>query len=93
MKTSHKTAIVFFCVSAIVLLAYLSRAVAIITKIITALIPVAIIFASSVYKLALWFRYRNDPIQRERVDYSGQIYPEAIRQFLMDEKHSEGEKN
>jgi hypothetical protein len=39
----------------------------------------------SIYKLALWVRYRNDLDKRELIASSGQMYPKRLRQFLMDE--------
>jgi hypothetical protein len=39
----------------------------------------------SIYKLALWFRYRKDSDKRELIASSGQMYPEKLRKFLMDE--------
>lgn len=39
----------------------------------------------SIYKLALWFRYRKDANKRELIASSGQMYPKRLRKFLMDE--------
>lgn len=39
----------------------------------------------SIYKLALWFRYRKEPEKRELIASSGQMYPKRLRKFLMDE--------
>ena len=39
----------------------------------------------SIYKLALWFRYRKEPDKRELIASSTQIFPKKLRQFLMDE--------
>ena len=39
----------------------------------------------SIYKLALWFRYRKDAHKRELIASSGQMYPKRLRKFLMDE--------
>lgn len=46
----------------------------------------------SIYKLALWFRYRHDPKKREQVVYSGRNFPRRIRQFYMDEKPDDNKK-
>lgn len=39
----------------------------------------------SIYKLALWVRYRKDPDRRELIASSSQMYPRKLRRFLMDE--------
>jgi hypothetical protein len=56
------------------------------------ILPFVLILGLSVYKLAVWFGYRNDPEKREGVVYSGQIYPKKIRRWLMDEKDNEDKK-
>jgi hypothetical protein len=39
----------------------------------------------SVYKLILWFRYRDDPVKREALISSGQVYPKRLARWLLDE--------
>lgn len=51
-----------------------------------------IVVGLSLYKLVIWFRYRHDPEKRERIVYAGQIYPEKIRRFLMDERVDDKKK-
>jgi len=46
----------------------------------------------SIYKLALWFRYRHDPERREQIVYSGANFPRQLRRFFMDEKHDDNKK-
>jgi hypothetical protein len=45
----------------------------------------------SIYKIWLWWGYRNDPAKRQTITFSTQLYPEKLRRFLMDEQH-EGDK-
>jgi hypothetical protein len=39
----------------------------------------------SIYKIALWFHYRNDPEKRERVVYTFQNFPKELRRWYMGE--------
>ncbi len=78
---------------AVILLAFLlSRAIAGIVADMIGIGLLALILGLSLHKLVLWFRYRNDPEKRETVVYSGQIYPEKVRRFLMDEKMDDDKK-
>jgi hypothetical protein len=43
------------------------------------------IIVGSVYKLALWWRHRGDPVKRERVASLSQVYPARLRRFFYDE--------
>ena len=45
-----------------------------------------LLVAGSAYKVGLLVRHRNDPEKRERLVSSGQVYPDAIRKFILDEK-------
>jgi hypothetical protein len=93
MRQQHKINIgLCILVAAVVLLAFLSRAIAGFAADMTRIGILALILGLSIYKLVLWFRYRNDPEKRERVVYSGQIYPEKVRRFLMDEKMDNDKK-
>lgn len=39
----------------------------------------------SLYKLILWFRYRDDPAKREALVSSGQVYPKRLAKWIFDE--------
>jgi len=41
--------------------------------------------ALSLYKLILWFRYRDDPVKREALISSGQVYPRRLAKWIFDE--------
>jgi hypothetical protein len=41
--------------------------------------------ALSLYKLILLFRYRNDPVKREALISSGQVYPKRLAKWIFGE--------
>ena len=87
MKREHKINLgLALLVLAVIFITLSSSAIARVAGIIFSIVILAQVIGLSIYKLALWFRYRNDPVEREKIVYSGQIYPEKIRRFLMDEK-------
>ena len=54
----------------------------------TGLIDVAIlalVVGGSIYKLALWWRYRKDPVKREQVVFSTPFFSSKWRKFFYDE--------
>ena len=46
---------------------------------------VAGIAALSLYKLILFFRYRNDRVKREALISSDQVYPKGLARWMIDE--------
>lgn len=93
MKREYKINIgLSLLVVAVIFLVFLSRTIAGIVGTMIRITILTLVIGLSIYKLVLWFRYRNDPEKRERVVYSGQIYPEKIRRFLMDEKMDNDKK-
>lgn len=93
MKREYKINIgLSLLVVAVIFLVFLSRTIAGIVGTMIRIPILTLVIGLSIYKLVLWFRYRNDPEKRERVVYSGQIYPEKIRRFLMDEKMDNDKK-
>ena len=53
----------------------------------------AMIVALALYKVILWFRYRKDPIKREALISSGQVYPKRLAKWIFDEDADTGAKN
>ncbi len=51
------------------------------------------VIIGSVYKLALWWRHRDDPVKRERVASLSQAYPARLRRFFYDEPGDKAKKN
>jgi len=51
-----------------------------------------LVIGGSIYKLTLWWRYRKDPVRRERMIFSTPLYPSRLRRFFYDEKADEGRK-
>lgn len=43
----------------------------------------------SIYKLVQIYRYRNDPVKRERLLNTTQVYLEKIRRWILDENYNE----
>ena len=41
--------------------------------------------AGILYKLALWFRYRDVPVKRAALISSAQVYPKWLAKFIFDE--------
>ena len=50
----------------------------------------AMMMALALYKLFLWFRYRNDPVKREALISSGQLYPKRLAKWIFDEDANTG---
>ena len=46
----------------------------------------ALVIGGSFYKLTLWWRYRHDPVNRERAASLSQVYPARLRRFFYDEE-------
>ena len=53
---------------------------------------VAVVVGGSIYKLALWWRYRHDPARREQVVFSNPFYPPRRRRFFYDETDDSAKK-
>jgi hypothetical protein len=49
------------------------------------LVLLAALFVGSLYKVCLWWRYRDHPEKREMISSSNQLFPKRLRLFLMDE--------
>ena len=45
----------------------------------------ALLVGSTLYKLIIWHRYRDDPAKREALISSGQVYPKWLTKFILDE--------
>ena len=45
----------------------------------------SLIIGGSIYKLALWWRYRHDPEKRQSVIFSTQLYPARLARLLTDD--------
>jgi hypothetical protein len=87
MKREHKINLgLALLVLAVIFITLSNSTMAWIAGTIFSIVILAQVIGLSVYKLALWFRYRNDPVEREKIVYSSRIYPEKVRRFLMDEK-------
>jgi uncharacterized membrane-anchored protein len=69
----------------IIMLLAASDTFAAITDTILGVITLTLMIGLSIYKLALWFRYRNDPEKRERVVYSFQSFPKELRRWFLGE--------
>jgi hypothetical protein len=78
--------------TALILFSLLNGSISDRARVAILILPFLLILGLSIYKLAVWFRYRSEPEKRERVVYSGQVYPEKIRRWLMDEKENEVKK-
>ena len=37
------------------------------------------------YKLILFYRYRNDPAKREMLIWQPQVFPDLLKRFILDE--------
>ena len=74
-----------FLVLAIIGLLAASHTFAVITDTIIGIVTLTLMVGLSIYKVALWFRYRNDPEKRERVVYSFQSFPKEFRRWYLGE--------
>jgi hypothetical protein len=72
-------------VLAIVVLLAANNTFAVITDTIIGVVSLALMIGLSIYKVALWFRYRHDPEKRERVVYSFQSFPKEFRRWYRGE--------
>ena len=52
---------------------------------IISIVSLTLVIGLSIYKVALWFHYRNDPEKRERVVYTFQTFPKEFRRWYMGE--------
>ena len=52
------------------------------------IVSLALVIGLSIYKIALWFHYRNDPEKRERVVYTFQSFPKEFRRWYLGESKS-----
>jgi len=52
-------------------------------------IGLALLAVLVVYKLYLFVRYRDDPVKREWLIFSTQIYPRKIVRFMVDSDYDE----
>jgi len=52
---------------------------------IISIVTLTLMIGLSIYKIALWFHYRNDPEKRERVVYTFQNFPKELRRWYMGE--------
>ena len=59
---------------------------------IIAIVTLALLIGLSIHKLALWFRYRNDPEKREQVVYSLQSFPKELRRWYLGESKPKAKK-
>ena len=79
MPKQRKIISITFIAAATIFFSYLSGSISEKTETAIRILPYLLLIGLSIYKIAVWFGYRNDPEKRERVVYSGQIYPEKIR--------------
>lgn len=52
-----------------------------------------LVVGGSIYKLTLWWRYRNDPAKREQVVFSTPFFSSRLRKFFYDEKEDAATKH
>jgi hypothetical protein len=52
---------------------------------IISIVTLTLMIGLSIYKIGLWFHYRNDPEKRERVVYTFQNFPKELRRWYMGE--------
>lgn len=72
-------------VLAVIVLLAASNTFAVITDTIIGIVTLALMIGLSIYKVTLWFRYRNDPEKREKVVYSFQGLPRELRRWYLGE--------
>jgi uncharacterized membrane-anchored protein len=72
-------------VLAVIVLLAASQTFAAITDTIIGIVTLTLMIGLSIYKVALWFRYRNDPEKREQVVYSFQGLPKEFRRWYLGE--------
>lgn len=90
MKTKFLMAIgVLLIIAAVIYLSSRSQLAATIAADIISLWFLVLIVGGSIYKLTLWWRYRNDPAKRERIAFSTSSFPARLRRFYMDERADE----
>ena len=93
MKTRFLMAIgVLLTITAVIYLSSRSHLAATIATDIISLWFLFLIVGGSIYKLALWWRYRHDPAMREKVVFSTQLSPSRLRRFFYDEKEDGAKK-
>ena len=51
-------------------------------------ISAGVVVGLSLYKVTLFYRYRDDPAKREALFWSGQVYPKWLARFIFDEDSS-----
>jgi hypothetical protein len=55
---------------------------------IISIVTLTLLIGLSIYKVALWFHYRNDPEKREKIVYSFQNFPKEFRRWYFGESKS-----
>jgi hypothetical protein len=94
MKTKFLMAIsVLLIITAVIYLSSRSQLAATIAADIISLWFLVLIVGGSIYKLTLWWRYRNDPAKRERIAFSTSSFPARLRRFFYDEKEEAAKKH
>lgn len=90
MKTKFLMAIgVLLIITAVIYLSSRSHLAATIVDDIISLWFLVLVVGGSIYKLTMWWRYRHDPVERERITFSTSSFPARLRRFYMDEKADE----
>ena len=86
-------AAVLLIIMAVMYLSARSRLAATIASDIIDLWFVVLVVGGSLYKLALWWRYRHDPARREQVVFSTQLFPASLHRLFFDEKEDRKKKD
>jgi hypothetical protein len=87
-ETLINLGLVLLILSTIFLLVASNRFAGILETLIS-IASLALLIGLSIYKVALWFRYRHDHEKRERVVYSFRSLPKELRRWYQGESKSE----
>lgn len=86
-ETLINLGLVFLVLAVIVLMAANGLFANIVDTIIS-IVSLTLVIGLSIYKVALWFHYRNDPEKRERIVYTFQTFPKEFRRWYLGESRS-----